>query len=89
MKSLISPLFVIPAALCLTQCVVVPTDSSDQPGQTASSQQSGYELGMTKGLADGRGGLSRTPDRYSYLCTEADRADYFRGYEAGYNQGIR
>lgn len=51
--------------------------------------QSGYGAGYEKGFADGRGGLSRTPDRYSYIYSQADRSDFFRGYEDGYNKGIR
>ncbi len=34
-------------------------------------------------------GLSRTRDRYESLYSQADRAEFFRGYEAGYNQGIK
>jgi hypothetical protein len=56
------------------------------PGKPGAS---GYELGMTKGYQDGQAGLSRTPSRHEALYSEADRADFFRGYEAGYRKGIR
>lgn len=72
--------------LSLTQCVVV--DDTNTPSAENSSR-SGYSLGLEKGREDGRGGLSRNPDRYSYLYAESNRSEYFRGYEDGYNQGIR
>ncbi len=77
-------LLAIPLTLCFT--VALAADSATPP---VSSAQSGYDLGFAKGQEDGRGGLSRTPDRYESLYSQADRAEFFRGYEAGYNQGIK
>ena len=71
--------------LALTQCVVV----EDPTSGTTESSVDGYAIGFQKGREDGRGGLSRTPDRYREMYSGATRADYFRGYEDGYNQGIR
>ncbi len=55
----------------------------------SAARSGGYDLGRTKGYQDGAGGLSRTPDRHAAEYSEADRADFFRGYEDGYNQGIK
>ena len=77
-------LLAIPLTLCFT--VALAADRATPP---VSSAQSGYDLGFAKGQEDGRGGLSRTPDRYESLYSQADRAEFFRGYEAGYNQGIK
>jgi hypothetical protein len=77
-------LLAIPLTLCLTGSPVA--ESAPPP---VSSAQSGYDLGFAKGQEDGGGGLSRTPDRYESLYSQADRAEFFRGYEAGYNQGIK
>lgn len=72
-------LLVIPFTLCCTYCVAAD-DATPKPG---------YSLGFTKGREDGWSGRSRTPDRYEALYSEADRAEFFRGYEAGYNEGIK
>ena len=77
-------LLAIPLTLCFT--VSRAADNATPP---VSSATSGYDLGFAKGQKDGRGGLSRTPDRYESLYSQADRAEFFRGYEAGYNQGIK
>lgn len=77
-------LLAIPLALCFTV-----SHAADNATPPVSSAKSGYDLGFAKGQEDGRGGLSRTPDRYGSLYSQADRAEFFRGYEAGYNQGIK
>ena len=74
---------ILPIALSLTCCV-----TADETGG-GSSQASGYELGETKGYQDGQAGLSRTPKRHEESYSEADRAEFFRGYEDGYNRGIK
>jgi hypothetical protein len=45
--------------------------------------------GKTKGYQDGQAGLSRTPTRHEVSYSEANRAEFFRGYEDGYNQVIK
>jgi hypothetical protein len=82
------------ASLLLTQCIVVDPSTAggpsySSPARPSSSPPSGYGSGFEKGFEDGRNGLSRTPDRYGYIYSQADRSDFFRGYEAGYNKGIR
>ena len=57
--------------------------------RASDATSSGYELGKTKGFEDGVNGLSRTPTRHEALYSEADRADFFKGYEDGYNAGIK
>lgn len=70
-----------------TGCVSV--DESGGPSAPSVSNSAGYDRGFARGESDGVGGLSRTPDRYPGDFSEADRTDFFRGYEDGYNQGIR
>ncbi len=98
MKHTILRLFTIStlSLVCFTttQCVIVDpaaagNSSVGGASPPSASVQSGYGAGYEKGFADGRGGLSRTPDRYSYIYSQADRSDFFRGYEDGYNKGIR
>ncbi len=72
-------LLAIPFVLCSTICVAAD-DAEPKPG---------YSLGFSKGREDGWSGRSRTPDRHQALYSEADRAEFFRGYEAGYNEGIK
>ena len=67
--------------LSLTGCVEM------EDGGPVESQ--GYQLGFEKGREDGQGGKSRTPDRHSSLYSEADRGEFFRGYEDGYTLGIK
>jgi hypothetical protein len=59
----------------------------DETGR--GSMTSDYELGKTKGYQDGQAGLSRTPTRHEIVYSEANRAEFFRGYEDGYNEGIK
>ena len=54
-----------------------------------AQQAPGYDLGKIKGYQDGYGGLSRTPARHEAEYSEADRKEFFRGYESGYNAGIK
>lgn len=76
--------------LLFSSCVIVEdTTSGATETETSTSTAPGYKLGYEKGMSDGSGGLSRTPSRYGYLYSEADRADFLSGYEAGYNAGIR
>lgn len=75
-------LMVLPIGLALTSCAPVGDAGSARP-------PNGYRLGKAKGYEDGRGGLSRTPSRHSGAYSEANRADFFRGYEDGYNRGIK
>ena len=78
-----------------TSCVVVePGAEGGSMSSAANTEESdagpsGWQAGYEKGMADGRGGLSRTPDRYEGVYSQADRADFFKGYESGYNRGIR
>lgn len=86
---------VLLGAFHMTSCVVVePGMDGGTASAAAASEESdagpaGWQAGYQKGLSDGRGGLSRTPDRYESIYSEADRADFFKGYESGYNRGIR
>lgn len=80
--SAIALLVIVPIFSFLTSCASVDVPP---PAQVFS----GYELGKTKGYQDGHGGLSRTPLRHESSFSEADRADFLRGYEAGYNEGIK
>lgn len=73
---------VLPILLSLTSCAPIE-------GGSAGEAIYGYELGKSKGNQDGHGGLSRTPLRHAASYSEADRADFFRGYEDGYNEGIK
>lgn len=73
---------VLPLALSISSCVTVEDAAPSNP-------PAGYELGKAKGYQDGRGGLSRTPSRHEASYSEANRADFFKGYEAGYNEGIK
>ena len=75
-------LIVLPITLVVTSCGPVSGTGAGQP-------LSGYELGKSKGYQDGHGGLSRTPSRHEVSYSEADRAEFFRGYEDGYNEGIK
>jgi len=86
MKIQLLSLLLLPLTLFLAAC-----ESDDLAGPSPGGNPSliGYDLGVSKGRADGGSGLSRTPDRYSSLYSEADRRDFLRGYEDGYNQGIR
>ena len=72
----------VPITFSLTSCA--PTSSA-----SAGNALQGYDLGKTKGYQDGHGGLSRTPSRHAVSYSEADRAEFFRGYEDGYNAGIK
>lgn len=76
----------------MTACVVVEdpnTNGTPPPSSESDAGPVGWQAGYQKGLSDGRGGRSRTPDRYDYIYSEADRAAFFKGYESGYNRGIR
>lgn len=75
-------LIVLPIILLATSCSPIEETA-------ATKTLSGYDLGKTKGYQDGHGGLSRTPARHEISYSEADRADFFRGYEDGYNEGIK
>lgn len=75
-------LIVLPLILTMTSCVTVD-------GTGAGKPLYGYELGKAKGYQDGHGGLSRAPSRHEVSDSGADRAEFFRGYEDGYNQGIK
>ncbi|MEP4077755.1 hypothetical protein [Haloferula sp.] len=84
MKTLVTTLLLMafPIFLSLTSCAPMGEAGAGKPLY-------GYELGKTKGYQDGHGGLSRTPSRHEVSYSEADRADFFRGYEDGYNEGIK
>lgn len=72
-------------AVAISGCVSVDETAPAVPGAPAS----GYDLGVMKGKQDGSGGLSRTPDRHAGSFSQADRAEFLRGYEEGYNAGTR
>lgn len=84
MKTIIATilLLTLPIALLMTSCAPIVETGGSKPLY-------GYELGKNKGYQDGHGGLSRTPSRHSSAYSEADRAEFFRGYEDGYNEGIK
>ena len=48
-----------------------------------------YGVAFEKGRSDAMSGQSNNPERYSYIYSEADRRDFFSGYESGYNVGSR
>ena len=73
---------VLPVILSITSCVTLYENATSKP-------QYGYELGKSKGYQDGHGGLSRTPSSHGASYSEAARADFFRGYEDEYNEGIK
>ena len=75
-------LIVLPIILSIASCVTIDEAGTGKPLY-------GYELGKTKGYQDGHGGLSRTPSRHEVSYSEANRTDFFRGYEEGYNEGIK
>lgn len=52
-------------------------------------QPATYGVGFEKGRRDGMNGKSRNPGRHENSYSEADRGEFFRGYEAGYNVGIQ
>ncbi len=76
----IGPL-ILPLALVFTGIAFV--------SRVSAVPSSAYELGKSKGFEDGVNGLSRTPSRHEVLYSQADRADFFAGYEDGYNAGIK
>ncbi len=83
------PLFYIPLAvvlMCLSQCVSV---DNGQPKPYEGPHPATYELGVEKGRADGRAGMSRSPDRYSVSYPAAEVDAFKQGYEVGYNEGIK
>lgn len=84
MKSLFATilLMALPLLLSLTSCAPMEQAIPRNPRFV-------YDLGKAKGYQDGHGGLSRTPARHGATYSEADRADFFRGYEDGYNEGIK
>jgi len=72
--------------LCVSQCVSVNNgDVVSYEGPHPAT----YELGVEKGRADGRTGMSRRPDRYSVSYPAAEVEAFKSGYEAGYNEGIK
>jgi hypothetical protein len=83
----------------LTQCLVVDENgnavttpsSSSTPNVSGSAAESQavFDLGVQKGLSDGRGGLSRSYQRYNGSFPAAESDAFSMGYEKGYNQGIR
>lgn len=95
MKSSLPIILFLPVtALLLSQCVVVDdTQGASSPAANVSGspQESNqvYDMGLEKGFADGRGGLSRTPGRYAGSYPSRDSDAFSMGYEAGYNKGIR
>ncbi|MCB1204964.1 MAG: hypothetical protein KDN18_11950 [Verrucomicrobiae bacterium] len=85
MKPLIRFLTILVLATGLASCVSVDENTAPTPALPTS----GYDLGVMKGKQDGSSGLSRTPDRHAGSFAEADRSEFLRGYEEGYNAGIR
>lgn len=75
---------VLVASVC--QCVSV---NDSDPSPYNGPHPATYELGTEKGRADGRAGLSKTPDRYSVSYPAAEVDAFKQGYEVGYNEGIR
>lgn len=78
-------LFALATTLFLGACVSVDEGAVPPPAPPTS----GYDLGVLRGKQDGAGGSSRAPQRYAGTLAEADRAEFLRGYEDGYNAGIR
>lgn len=82
------PIRCIPAilsAIAMSGCVTVDETAPAVPGPPTS----GYDLGVMKGKQDGSSGFSRTPDRHAASFAPADRAEFLRGYEEGYDAGAR
>jgi hypothetical protein len=80
-----------PSLICLSLVgcsTVFLTNCADTVVNKTEQNLSGYALGVAKGQHDGKTGLSKQPDRWSANYSEADRAEYMRGYEAGYTQGV-
>ena len=61
------------------------TNFQDPNSETAPA----YGVAFEKGRADAMSGKSHSPERYSYIYSEADRSDFFSGYKNGYNVGRR
>lgn len=78
----ITLVIILPLILAMSSCAPVNETAAKKPLY-------GYDLGKTKGYKDGHGGLSRTPSRHEASYSEVNRADFFRGYEDGYNEGIK
>ncbi|MEN8678700.1 MAG: hypothetical protein ABF391_01510, partial [Akkermansiaceae bacterium] len=85
----LSTILAVALPVLFSSCAVVEVPESNANTGSAAGTPAGYDLGYQKGREDGEGGLSRTPARYGYLYSQADRTDFLRGYEAGYNAGIR
>jgi hypothetical protein len=80
----------LPVSVALFGCSVGdPSSAEAAPKNPSASSSASYKLGVQRGFADGKGGLSRTPSRHESDYSQADRADFFSGYEAGYNRGIK
>ena len=64
-----------------------PARSALIPSRSESNADvPGWQDGYERGKEDAHRGLSQTPDRYDFIYSQADRAGFFRGYEAGYNR---
>ncbi|NWK54830.1 hypothetical protein HW115_04370 [Verrucomicrobiaceae bacterium N1E253] len=72
--------------LSLSQCS--PPEGTASTNSSSQVNQASYQRGVQKGKLDGASGLSRTPNRHAADYSEADRDDFFRGYEDGYKRGI-
>lgn len=85
-----STLTIAIALVCLTGTATAKEGSDEGPAKArAVATADGYRVGFAKGKQDGVGGLSRTPTRWEGEYSEANRKEFFRGYEDGYNQGIK
>ncbi|MFD2158436.1 hypothetical protein ACFSW8_05960 [Rubritalea tangerina] len=48
-----------------------------------------YKKGVMRGVEDGACGLSRTPSRHASMYEQSEAKDFAKGYEEGYNTGIK
>ena len=83
---------IIALPLILSQCITVdPGYATQLPGSAPRSRptRSAYDSGIYRGREDGSGGRSRNPSRHYGTFPPSQTAEFNRGYEVGYNQGIR
>lgn len=75
---------------CFVGAAAAKEGSDEGPAKArAVATANGYKVGFAKGKQDGVGGLSRTPTRWEGAYVPANRREFFRGYEDGYNEGIK
>lgn len=75
----------------LTGCASTGGDPAGGRPESAAGAGGGnaFNLGIYRGREDGAAGLSRTPSRHYGRLVPSQTAEFNRGYEIGYNQGIK